>query len=64
MDKTIGTCSECGGPVTVPTVWFATVPPTPQCRNCHATAADHGPTIKMMPRKVMTLDSMVRIARD
>lgn len=47
----IGTCSICKGPVTVPTVWYGLLPPTPTCRSCGAVPApDHGPVIKMMPR--------------
>lgn len=44
-DRTIGTCSLCGGPVTVPSVWMGVVPPTPTCSSCGATA--HGPVIEM-----------------
>ncbi len=45
----IGTCSLCGGRVTVPDVWMGIYPPTPQCESCHAVAADSGPVIKMKP---------------
>ena len=48
MTKTIGTCSRCGGPVTVPTAWYATVPPVPTCAHCGATKAQpYGPVIEM-----------------
>lgn len=50
MNHTIGTCSLCGGRVTVPEHWYGVVPPTPECESCHATAANHGPTIPMKPR--------------
>lgn len=48
MTRTIGTCSLCGGPVTVPTAWYGAVPPVPQCAHCGATKAQpHGPVIEM-----------------
>lgn len=51
-ETTIGTCSICSGPVTVPTIWHGVIPPTPTCRSCGAVkAADHGPVIKMEPRR-------------
>ena len=49
MDKTIGTCSCCGGRVTVPEPWMAVIPPTPTCQSCGATKEDHGPVIQMTP---------------
>lgn len=48
-DQTIGTCSICGGPVTVPAVWHSVLPAVPQCRSCGAVAASHGPVIPMRP---------------
>lgn len=51
-ETTIGTCSICSGPVTVPTIWHGVIPPTPTCRKCGAIkAADYGPVIKMEPRR-------------
>lgn len=49
MNKTIGTCSLCGGPVQVATVYYSVVPPEPKCASCGATKADHGPVITMKP---------------
>ena len=43
----IGTCSRCGGTVTVPDVWGGVIPPTPTCSACGATAAGHGPIIQI-----------------
>lgn len=44
----IGTCSLCGGPVTVPSVWMGLIPPTPTCSSCGATKkAAYGPVIHM-----------------
>lgn len=44
----IGTCGDCGGPVTVPKIWSGVIPPTPQCAQCGAYAAkSYGPTIPM-----------------
>lgn len=47
MTRTLGTCSLCGGAVTVPTVFHSVHPPTPTCSSCGATAAAHGPVIPM-----------------
>lgn len=45
MEPAIGTCSECGGPVIVPSMM---VNPVPHCQRCGATAAKpHGPVIPM-----------------
>ncbi len=47
---TVGTCGNCGGPVRVPYVWYATIPPTPTCAYCGATAKqDFGPALPMNP---------------
>lgn len=51
MNNVIGTCSICGGRVTVPTVWHGIIPPTPTCEYCGATAAAHGPVIPMQPQR-------------
>jgi hypothetical protein len=51
MKQRIGTCSICGGPVSVPRVWFGVVPPTPKCESCGAVKRDHGPVIDMKPKK-------------
>ncbi len=50
MDKTIGTCSECGGAVVLPEFYHSVVPPKPTCANCGAVAAEHGPVIQMAKR--------------
>lgn len=48
--NTIGTCSICAGPVQVPAVWMAVIPPTPQCAQCGAVPANnYGPVIDMQP---------------
>lgn len=47
MNNVIGTCSECGGPVTMPTM---SVRPVATCERCGAVQANaHGPVIKMTP---------------
>lgn len=48
-DVTIGTCSECGGPVMVPGAWASVgPPPVPKCRQCGAVKASaYGPVIHM-----------------
>lgn len=50
-DKVVlGTCSLCGGPVSVPAVWHGIVPPKPRCEQCGAVKADeYGEVIKMRP---------------
>lgn len=48
--RVVGTCSLCGGAVTVPAVWCGIFPPTPTCAACGAEAACHGPVIPMKPR--------------
>jgi hypothetical protein len=50
MNISIGTCSICGGRVTVPKDWMCIFPPTPTCESCGAIAAEHGPVIPMNPR--------------
>ena len=47
-NRTIGTCSICGGPVVVATITWSTVPPSPHCARCHAVpVAAYGPVIPM-----------------
>lgn len=49
MEQVIGTCSECGGPVVLPSFM---VNPYPVCKRCGAAAqAAYGPVIPMTPRK-------------
>ena len=50
MDQIIGTCSICGGAVTMPFAWWSVLPPTPTCSQCGATAAQYGPVVQMQPR--------------
>ena len=45
----VGTCSLCGGRVSVPSFWMSIVPPVPTCESCGATAALHGPVMPMQP---------------
>ena len=53
-DHTIGTCSECGGRVTIPSVWYGIHPPVPTCESCGATPADpaYGQVIPMQKKRV------------
>lgn len=45
---TLGSCSLCGGRVTVPKNWMATVPPVPTCERCGARKkAPHGSVVEM-----------------
>lgn len=72
MNRTIGTCSLCGGAVTVPDAWLGVIPPVPTCSKCGATAAEpHGPVIPMKPAPkrvssggtAMTEEQMLELAR-
>lgn len=47
--KVLGTCGNCGGMVTVPTVWYGIFPPTPRCGQCGAVPKDTFKTIEMEP---------------
>lgn len=50
-EKAVGKCSLCGGLVTVPTVFWSVVPPTPTCQKCGAVmdVAATLPTVPMKP---------------
>lgn len=51
MRQIIGTCSICGGAVTLPELWGGVLPPTGTCEKCGATEKpNHGPTIPMNKR--------------
>ena len=56
-DVVIGTCSLCGGQVILPNVRESVFPPVPQCAQCGATAAQHGPVIPMERSKYWTTAS-------
>ena len=67
MNNTIGTCSNCGGPVTMPSMM---VNPVPSCEKCGATPkAPHGPVIPMgkptrrwlIPTHVRTREQATRV---
>jgi hypothetical protein len=59
MIITIGTCGNCGGRVTVPELWSATVPAVPTCEACGARQKQsHGPVIDMEPKSVRRLDAV------
>lgn len=50
MKRTVGTCSRCGGRVSVPVIWLSTVPPVPTCERCRGTARNaYGPVVEMDP---------------
>ena len=47
----IGTCSSCGGPVGVPSMWGGSIPPVPTCQQCGATKRNsYGPVVDMEPK--------------
>lgn len=45
----IGSCSNCGGSVTVPTAWYGMLPPIPRCQRCGAVAKTCLPVVPMTP---------------
>lgn len=47
--RTLGSCSNCGGPVRVPTAFMSVNPPVPTCSVCHATAKPLGGVVAMNP---------------
>lgn len=48
--QTLGTCGNCGGAVTVDTIFFSVIPPKPRCESCGASPVEcHGPVIPMQP---------------
>lgn len=48
MNTTVGSCSICGGHVSVPCSWMGAIPPIPTCESCGATKKrPHGPVIEM-----------------
>lgn len=54
MKTTIGTCGNCGGPVTVPSVWHGVIHPTPKCDRCGATPREaFGPVMEMGPTPIV-----------
>jgi hypothetical protein len=60
MNKsTMGTCSICGGRVSVPAVWWSVIPPTPTCELCGAIPLEaHGPVIPMRPSEFGTASNL------
>lgn len=55
-EKTVGTCSICGGRVSVPFAWWGIYPPVPTCESCGATKRDHGPVVDMEPKRPVTAE--------
>jgi len=52
MKKILGTCSLCGGRVSIATVFMSVNPPVPCCEQCGAHPKDpHGAVIDMEPKK-------------
>lgn len=51
-ETVLGTCSICGGPVVVPTVYHSVNRPIPKCKHCGAIEKQNfGPIIPMIPPK-------------
>lgn len=56
LEKTIGTCGNCGGPVTVPIVFWSVRRPRPTCAACGATPKQaYGPVIEMETDRPQTV---------
>ena len=57
MKIVLGTCSLCGGNVTIPAMYHSIVPPTPTCESCGAVKArpvidmKPAPKIEMVPKQ-------------
>lgn len=61
-DRKIGTCSLCGGAVTVPDIWLGINPPTPTCSSCGAVPIEaHGPVLPMQPRRSNKLANLFAV---
>ena len=57
MNKPVGTCGRCGGPVTVPSPWFGVQPPQARCESCGAVPRNlFGPRIDMDEPKRRNLE--------
>lgn len=57
--QTIGTCSICGGSVTLPVYYHSVIAPTPKCERCGAVAKPSGPVIPMeRPKKLVLADEL------
>ena len=53
--QVIGSCSLCGGVVSVATVFMSVNPPVPHCEKCGSCAAPpRGPVIEMTPLTAAT----------
>lgn len=51
MPKIIGTCGNCGGPVTLPDTWMGIYPPSPSCDYCGSIPVNpYGKVIPMNPK--------------
>lgn len=49
--RPVGKCGDCGGVVSVPTVWLGVVPPRPTCEACGAVEDQTArlPVLPMVP---------------
>lgn len=58
---TLGTCSICGGRVSIPDVWHSVIPPVPTCEKCGATMKNpYGKVIKMdPPKKIIGIEKII-----
>lgn len=61
--QVVGSCSQCGGVVSVATVYMSVNPPVPHCEKCGACAAPpRGPVIEMTPRRAASPEDLFRNA--
>lgn len=49
MKQVTGTCSICGGTVSVESPWWGIMRPPETCESCGAVRANSGPVIPMTP---------------
>ena len=51
--QVVGRCSQCGGEVTVPSIWHGVEAPKASCSRCHAIQSNqHLPIIPMEKRVI------------
>jgi len=48
--RIVGKCSQCGGVVSVPTIYHSVKPPTPSCERCGAVA-DQTANLPVIPTR-------------
>ena len=52
-ETTVGTCSICGGDITLPAVWWYCCTTRLQCSQCGAYPAENKPVIPMQNKRIV-----------